>query len=86
MDPRRQQNIRRAILEKLERAEPYALPEDSLQVEVNATLRPPLGQAEFDDALTFLQGNKFVATLPDELDATLVKWLITEAGKTLLRK
>jgi len=27
-----------------------------------------------------------VATLPDELDATLVKWLITEAGKTLLRK
>jgi hypothetical protein len=82
----RQQNIRRAVLDKLERAEPYALPEESLQVEVNAQLRPPLGQAEFDDAMLWLQSRGFVKPLPDDLDDTLVKWLITEAGKTLLLK
>ncbi|MDD5349493.1 MAG: hypothetical protein PHQ12_04705 [Chthoniobacteraceae bacterium] len=82
----RPQNIRRAILDKLESAEPYALPEDALQVEVSASTRPPLAQAEFDDALAFLQGQRLVATLPDELDPTLTKWLITESGKTLLRK
>jgi hypothetical protein len=86
MNPTRQQDIRRAILDKLERAEPYALPETALQVEVNAQLRPPLGQAEFDEALLFLQSRGFVRTLPDDLDETLVKWLITEAGKTILRK
>ena len=82
----RQQNIRRAILEKLLRAEPYALPEDSLQVEVDASIRPPMGQAEFDDALTFLQAQRFVRTLPDDLDPDLVKFVITESGKTLLLK
>ncbi len=86
LDPTRQQNIRRAILEKLEYAEPFALPEGPLQNEVNASLRPPLAQAEFDDALTFLQSQRFVATLADDLDPNLVKWLITESGKTLLRK
>jgi len=85
-DPARNQTIRRTILEKLERAEPYALPEATLQGEVNANLRPPLAQAEFDDALLWLQGNRFVATLADDLDPDLVKWLITESGKTLLRK
>jgi len=82
----RQQNIRRAILEKLKQAEPYALPEDALQVEVNASIRPPLGQAEFDDALTFLQSQRFVRSLSDDLDPDLVKFLITESGKTLLLK
>jgi regulator of protease activity HflC (stomatin/prohibitin superfamily) len=82
----RQQTIRRTILEKLELAEPYALPEDALQTGVNASVRPPLGQAEFDDALTFLQSQRFVRTLPDDLDPDLVKFLITESGKTLLLK
>ena len=86
MDRTRQQTIRRAGLEKLERAEPYALPEDSLQVEVDAGIRPPLAQAEFDDAMLWLQGQRFVASLADDLDPDLVKWLITESGKTLLRK
>ena len=86
MDRTRQQTIRRAVLEKLERAEPYALPEDSLQVEVDAGIRPPLAQAEFDDAMLWLQGQRFVASLADDLDPDLVKWLITESGKTLLRK
>lgn len=82
----RQQIIRRAILEKLERAEPYALPETSLRVETSAQLRPPLADAEFDDAMLWLQSRRYIASLPDELDEELVKWLITEAGKTLLRK
>ena len=84
--PHRQQNIRRAILNKLADAEPYALPEDTLQAVVNAAVRPPMGQAEFDDALTFLQSQRFVRTLPDDLDPDLVKFLITESGKTLLLK
>jgi len=85
-DPERQKNIRRTILDKLERAEPYALPEPSLQVETNAQLRPPMAQAEFDDALLYLQSHGFIANMPDDFDQDLNKWLITEAGKTLLRK
>lgn len=85
-DPFRSQEIRRTLLEKLEIAEPHALPEPTLQVGLNSKLRPPIGQAEFDDALLFLQTRGFIGNLPDEIDENLSKWFITEAGKTLLRK
>jgi hypothetical protein len=79
-------NIRRAILEILERAEPYALPEDQLLVELNGAIRPPAGKAESDEEILFLQVRGYITTVPDSLDETLVKWATTEAGKATLRQ
>ena len=81
----RTSNIRRALLEILERCSPYALPEEQLAVELNGIVRPPAGKAEFDEQLLFLQIRAYIATVPDPLDGNLVKWAITEAGMTMLR-
>jgi len=79
-------NVRRAILDILERAQPYALPEQQLIVELNGTVRPPAGKAELDDELGYLQRRGFITTIEDPLDEALVKWAITEAGRTMLRQ
>jgi len=79
-------DVRRAILEILERAEPYALPERQLKIEINSALRPPVGDAEFDDALCFISRRGLAATVPDPLDEQNVKWTISEPGKALLRQ
>jgi len=78
-------NIRKAILDILERAQPYALPEPQLSVELNGAVRPPAGKAELDEELLFLQVRAYIATVPDPLDDNLVKWAITEAGRAMLR-
>jgi hypothetical protein len=81
--------IRRTILDFLERAEPYALPEATLKAEVRAATRPPATEADFDDALLFLGSRGYIRHLTDDMDpddADSGKWFITESGKTLLRK
>jgi hypothetical protein len=82
----RSTTIRRAILEILERAQPYALPEQQLIVELNGSIRPPAGKAEFDEEILFLQVRGYIATVPDSLDESLIKWAVTEAGRTTLRQ
>jgi len=82
----RERTLREAALEILERAEPYALPEGQLHIELNGRVRPRVGQAEFDDAVTYLATRKYIALLEDSLDPELPQWLITDAGKALLRK
>jgi hypothetical protein len=82
----RSTNLRRAILEILERAQPYALPEEQLIVELNGMVRPPSGKAEIDEAILFMQVRGYITTVPDSLDEDLVKWAITEAGRTTLRQ
>ncbi len=82
----RDTNTRRAILDILERAQPYALPERQLAVELNGVMRPPVSTAEFDEELHFLQRRRYIATIPDPLDDNLVKWAITEAGMAMLRQ
>jgi hypothetical protein len=77
--------IRRAILDILERAQPYALPESQLSVELNGVVRPPASQAELDEEILFLQTRGYIDTVPDPLDDRLVKWAITEAGLAMLR-
>ena len=79
-------NIRRTILDILERAQPYALPESQLAVELNGAIRPPASTAEFDEEILFLQTRAYIATVPDPLNDALVKWAITEAGRTMLRQ
>jgi len=82
----RSTNIRRALLHILERAQPYALPESQLILELNGAIRPPAGAAESDEAILFLQSHGYITTIPDPLDDNLVKWAITEAGRTMLRQ
>jgi hypothetical protein len=86
MNAFRQKTIRHTILAILEETEPQALPETTLQVEVDARVRPAAAQAEFDDSILFLQSHRFIKNLPDEMDEDLARWFITEAGKTLLGK
>ncbi len=82
----RERTLRQALLDLLERAEPHALPEGQLHIELNGRVRPPAGLAEFDDAVTYLATRRYIALLPDSLDPETPQWLITESGKTLLRK
>jgi hypothetical protein len=82
----RSANLRRAILDILERAQPYALPENQLAVELNGAVRPPVGRAELDEQLLFLQARGYITTVPDPLDDHLVKWAITESGMAMLRQ
>jgi hypothetical protein len=78
--------IRRAVLEVLALANPYALPESQLNLELNGLVRPPAGKAEFDEALLFLNSRQAIRTVPDDLDPDAVKWTIAEVGQALLRK
>jgi hypothetical protein len=49
-------------------------------------VRPPAGKAELDDEILFLQVRGYITTVPDSLDENLVKWAVTEAGRTTLRQ
>jgi len=79
-------NIRTNLLLILERCEPYAMPERQLKLELDGSIRPPSGFAEFEDAITFLNTRKHIVTIPDPLDDNNVKCTITETGKTLIRQ
>ncbi|GEM_PF-3715463 len=78
--------IRRTILDVLEVAFPYATPETTLRVQLDTRLRPPVGDAEFEQAMTFLNTKAHVKTVADPIDEQNVKWTITETGKVLLRQ
>lgn len=83
-NPYRDSEARRATLEALDLASPYALPEESLRVAVNTRLRPPAGEEEFGGILQRLSEKKAIATVEDSIDEGLVKWTLTEVGKTML--
>jgi hypothetical protein len=83
-NPYRETELRRAALEALDLASPYALPEESLRVAVNSRMRPPAGEEEFGETLQALSTRKAVATVEDSLDEGMVKWTITEVGKAIL--
>jgi len=77
------QTISRAVLDTLENASPYALPEEQLLLEINGAVRPPVEQAAFDEVILSLNSQKAIVKVPDGLDKNLVKWTITEIGKVL---
>lgn len=79
-------SLRREILIVLERAEPYALPAETLRTEVTSRVRPEPNDEAWEDAIGWLESKKFIEKMADHFDETKSKWLITEAGKTLLRK
>lgn len=79
-------NITRAILSTLEGGNLYPYPEAQLLDEINSVIRPPVGQAEFDEAMLFLNSHKFAVTVPSALDANLIQWTITDSGKAAIRQ
>lgn len=83
-DPHRNSTISRTILDCLDLASPYALPAESLRTECNARIRPPADAGEFGKAMEAMQARKAIAIVPDGFDDDLVKWTITEVGKSLL--
>jgi len=78
------QNITRAILSTLEGGNCYPYPEEQLLLEINGVLRPPVGTAEFEEAMLFLNTRKFIVTVPHTLDQNLIQWTITELGRSAL--
>jgi hypothetical protein len=74
------------LLGKLENVAPYALPEDSLLASLNVHVRPPCGQAEFDEHLVYLKGKGLITEMEGALGDEKPRWLITEAGMAELRR
>lgn len=78
--------LTRAALEILNACGDYALPEEQLETELKGRVRPPCDRSEFKATITNLIQRLAVATISDDLDPTLHKFLITETGKTLLAR
>lgn len=73
-----------AFLEALEASGGYALPEPTLRTMLDARLRPPVGDAEYDDAKLALKQRDAIAVVEDEFDPELVKLTIKERGRAML--
>jgi hypothetical protein len=78
--------LARAILDRLNLARPYALPEPQLATEVNGVVRPPAKAEEFAAVLAVLAGGEaaHIVRLRDQFDPAARKWTITEAGEAAL--
>lgn len=77
--------IKKLLLADLERCGAYLLPESTLFQGLNLQVAPAATRAEFDEALTFLDGYGFVAGLPNPVTKER-RWKITDAGKLALRE
>jgi hypothetical protein len=78
--------IRRKILNLLECCTPYPLEEKELFDQTFATIMPPIGKTEFDDAMLFLCVGKYIDTVQNQLNQDDTRWTITVAGLALLRQ
>lgn len=81
----RRSNVLRTILECLDFAKGYALPEEALRPQVEALLRPPPAEEEWAEAIDWLETNDLVAQIPSDLDPDLKQWSITERGRVRLK-
>lgn len=80
----RTKQIRRAALEALKPASPYALPESTMLSFVDDLVKPPLSDAERKETLAWLADGKFAVRTAGALDPDAPEWVITELGKSLL--
>jgi len=77
--------VGRAILKVLERAQPYALPEAQLGIELKSVVLRPPGNAKMEKELRLLETRGYIVSIPDPLDARLSKWSMPQAGRTMRR-
>lgn len=82
--PQRTKQLRRAVLQALAPAHPYALAEDVLRGFVNDLLAPPLTAAEWSALLAWMDGGGFARRVAGALDPDAPEWVITELGRSLL--
>jgi hypothetical protein len=78
---------RLVILRLLAAARPYALPQDTLHLQVNTLVRPPLEASDLMKHLSWLLDRQLVGFVPDPLDPDRTaarKWHIREAGLAAL--
>jgi hypothetical protein len=80
----RKNDIARAILQTLQHAHGYAVPEPSLRPQVNGLIRPPADDAEWTAATDMLAARESIVAIPAEIDPDLKQWAITERGRVLL--
>jgi len=78
--------IKRQILLTLKQCQPFALPEKTLHYQVNFAIRPPINEDELAEFLISMRSQKLIDFILDDLDESVRKWHITEAGKALLQK
>jgi len=86
MNPVRKKLIRQTLLEALKHAHGFAVPEESLRPHVDALIRPPLSNEEWNAAILELshESRGLIVQVPSDLDPDLKQWAITERGRTLL--
>ena len=84
MNPVRVKQVRRAALEALKRAYPYALPEVTLLGFVDDLVRPPLSAEERAATLAWLERDKLAVRVAGALDPDAPEWVISQLGITLL--
>lgn len=85
MNQFRKSDIARSILETLQHAQGYAVPEVGLRPQVSGLVRPPATDDEWTAAIDMLAGREAIAAIPSELDPELKQWAITERGRVLLK-
>ncbi len=83
-NPTRNLLLRKTTLEALGFAKGYALPDATLRSHVDALLRPPLSGEEWTITTAWLESERLVVRVPNDLDAALIQWAITERGRVLL--
>jgi hypothetical protein len=84
MNNQRLKQIRRAALEALKPAHPYALPQATMFSFIDDLVRPPLKDFEQTELLHWLNTNKLAVRTSGALDPDAPEWVITTLGKSLL--
>lgn len=83
--PLRRTHLLRTILETLDFARGFAVPEEALRPQVDGLVRPPSSDPEWASAIEQLSSpvHGAIVRIPAELDPELVQWAITERGRVL---
>lgn len=79
----REKKLILAVLELLDQAWPYAVPEGQLRTELEKQVRPPASLDEFTAVLQGLAERGLVRRQADLVDPKATTWIITETGKNL---
>jgi len=82
-NPARITIIRRTILETLKHAQDFALEQSIMRNFVDALLRPPVTDAEWEANIAWLLQGR-ITLVPSSLDEAIVQYAITERGRVLL--
>jgi hypothetical protein len=81
----RQAYLRKELLTALDQCGSYLLPEPAFCRQVMMSSAPPPTQAEFDEALRFLDANRLATAVSPALGGAR-KWKITDAGRAALQE